>query len=353
MIVILVVISCGICRESEVQGEGLEDLPSERDRRGGGRGRSGSQAQPARHQQAKAIPKTYVLPGDTIFPEGMGYDRSNGAYFVGAIGGGAVLRGNVNNPNAKIFSAAGADGRTAALGARPDHKRVYVGSFGSGKVWIYNESNGKLIATLDTGATSSVMNDFSFLPNGTAFVTDSINPFLWRITWAKNKPTLEKWLDFTGTPFVYAAGINADGIVTSGNGRWLVINQLSTGKLFRVDVASKAVTQIDVGGFDLTNADGMDIQSRSLYVVRNSNAQIVKVDLSADFSTGAVDTVTTSPAFLFPTAAIVVEPRNQNGDEKTSSNVGAKLLVLNSQLDKFLGGGAPKLPFTITSITLP
>jgi Cu-Zn family superoxide dismutase len=302
------------------------------------------QAQPQRHQQTTAVPKTYVLPGDKLFPEGMGYDKQNGAFFVGAIGGGAVLRGNVNSATVKTFSAAGADGRAAALGARPDHKRVYVGSFGSGKVWIYNENNGKLIATLDTGMPSSVMNDFSFLPNGTAFVTDSINPFLWRITWSGGKPTLEKWLDFTGTAFAYVAGINADGIVTSANGRYLVINQLTTGKLFRVDVASKAVTQIDVGGFDLTNADGMDIQARSLYVVRNSNAQIVKVDLSPDFSTGAVDTVTTSPAFLFPTAAIVVAKKG---------NVDGRLLVLNSQLDKFLGGGAPTLPFTVTRIALP
>jgi hypothetical protein len=88
----------------------------------------------------------------------------------------------------------------------------------------------------------------------------------------------------------------------------------------------------------------MDIQARSLYVVRNANAQIVKVNLSADSSTGVVDTVTTSPAFLFPTAAIVVAKKG---------NVADRLLVLNAQLDKFLGGGAPTLPFTVTSITLP
>jgi Cu-Zn family superoxide dismutase len=320
------------------------------------------QAQSARQAKTTQIPKSYVLPGDTLFPEGMGYDASKGDFFVGGIGGGAVLRGDVNDPNVKVFSAAGADGRNAALGARPDHKRVFVGSFGSGKVWIYNENNGKLIAILDTGMPSSILNDFSFLPDGTAFVTDSTNPFLWRITFAHDgKPTLDKFLDFTGTPFVYAAGINADGIVTSPNGRYLVVNQLSTGKLFRVDVATKAVTQIDDGGFDLTNADGMDLQGRSLYVVRNANAQIVKVDLSPDFSTGVVDTVTTSPAFLFPSAAIVVAPGNDQGDDQGDENgqhqsdaqSGAKLLVLNSQLDKLFGGGTPKLPFTITSINLP
>jgi Cu-Zn family superoxide dismutase len=316
-----------------------------------------SQARTGGHSQNR-IPKTFVLPGDSLFPEGMGYDQENGNYFVGAIGGGTVLRGEVNNPTATIFSPAGADGRTAALGARPDHGRVFVGSFGSGKIWIYNERSGKLIATLDTGMPSSVLNDFSFLRDGTAFATDSANPFLWRITFSRNgTPTLEKWLDFTGTVFVYNSGFNADGIVTSGNGRYLVVNQLSTGDLFRIDVATKAVTQIDVGGFDLTNADGMDIDGQSLYVVRNANAQIVKVDLSADFSTGAVDTVTTSPAFLFPTAAVVVQPGGKNGhgdeDDANNNNDGAKLLVLNGQLDKLFGGGAPQLPFTITSITLP
>jgi Cu-Zn family superoxide dismutase len=323
------------------------------------------QARTTDHQKSAQIPKTFVLPGDALFPEGMGYDRKNGDFFVGAIGGGAVLRGNVGSPNVKVFSAAGADGRTAALGARPDHKRVFVGSFGSGKIWIYSENSGKLIAVLDTGMPSSVLNDFSFLPDGTAFATDSANPFLWRITFSGGgKPKLDKFLDFTGTPFVYTPGFNADGIVTSPNGRYLIINQLNTGKLFRVDVTNKAVTQIDVGGFDLTNADGMDINGRSLYVVRNRNAQIVKVDLSQDFSAGAVDTITTSPAFLFPTAAVVVNADDAQGDEKgehrskgndndeNDNNDGSKLLVLNGQLDK-LGGGTPKLPFTITSINLP
>jgi len=308
-----------------------------------------SQARTGGHSNS-SIPKTFVLPGDSLFPEGMGYDPQNGEYFVGAIGGGAVLRGQIDDPTATVFSPAGADGRTAALGARPDHGRVFVGSFGSGKIWIYGERSGKLIATLDTGMPSSVINDFSFLRDGTAFATDSVNPFLWRITFSRSgTPTLEKWLDFTGTPFVYNAGFNADGIVTSGNGRYLVVNQLSTGDLFRIDVATKAVTQIDVGGFDLTNADGMDLDGQSLYVVRNANAQIVKVDLSADFTTGTVDTITTSPAFLFPTAAVVID----SGDGQGFGHDGSKLLVLNGQLDKLFGGGSPSLPFTITSINLP
>jgi sugar lactone lactonase YvrE len=319
-----------------------------------------SQARSGDHQgNTSHVPKTIVLPGDTLFPEGMGLDAKRGQYFVGAIGGGAVLTGKVDEATATVFSPAGADGRTAALGARPDHRRVFVGSFGSGKIWIYDERSAKLIAVLDTGLPSSVLNDFSFLRDGTAFVTDSINPFLWRITFSRDgTPTLDKFLDFTGTAFVYGPGINADGIVTSPDGRFLVINQLSTGDLFRVDVATKAVTKIDVGGFDLTNADGMALDGSSLYVVRNANAQIVKVDMAPDFASGTVDTVTTSPAFLFPSAAVVVHTHDGHGDDgeggdENDENGAGKLLVLNSQLDKFLGGGTPQLPFTITSITQP
>jgi sugar lactone lactonase YvrE len=307
-----------------------------------------------RSPHQNALPKTYVLPGDTLFPEGMGYDPSNGDFFVGSFAGGAVIRGNVNNPAAQVFSAAGSDGRSAALGARPDHGRVLVGSIGSGKVWIYDEKSGRLIATLDTGMPTSVLNDFSFLRDGTAFVTDSVNPILWRITFGRHgTPTLEKWLDFTGTPFAYTAAFNADGIVTSPDGRYLVINNVSTGQLARVEVATKTVSLIDVGGFDLTNADGMDLTGGSLYVVRNANAQIVKVDLSPDFSTGAVDTITTSPAFLFPTAAVIVGSADDQGDQDGEHHGpgGTRLLVLNSQLDKL--GGTPSLPFSITNITLP
>lgn len=290
----------------------------------------------ARTQAAE--PATYSLPGPMLFPEGMGVDRQNGSFFVGAIGGGAVVRGNVNRPTATIFSAAGADGRTAALGARPDHGRVYVGGT-AGKVWVYAESTGKLVARLDTGLPKAVINDFAFLPDGTGFATDTTDPYLWRITGGGRH--IEKWLSFKGTPFVYVKGLNADGIVTVDGGRTLVIDQLATGKLFRVDVATKQVSEImntAGGGFALTNADGMDIRGHSLYVVRNANAQISTVRLSNDVRSGNLTGTMRNSRFLFPTA--VVAWRN-------------RLLVLNAQLDKLGTKNKPRLPFTVIAVPRP
>jgi Cu-Zn family superoxide dismutase len=301
------------------------------------------QALPQQPSAARdGLPATYVLPPGTLFPEGLGYDERTGDYFVGVIGGGAVLRGNVNERDAVVFSPAGADGRAAALGAQPDHGRVFVGSLG-GKAWVYAERSGKLLAVLDTRMKTSLLNDFAFLPNGTAFVTDSINPFLWRIVRGSDgRWRIEKWIDFTGTPFKYVKGVNADGIVASPDGRYLVVNQLTPGKLWRIEVATKGVTEVTKAGggsFALRNSDGMDLAGdRTLYVARNANAEISKVRLSGDFSTGTLVNVTRNRAFQFPSAVAVV---------------GNRLLVLNSQLDKFIAMKPPVLPFTISSIPRP
>jgi Cu-Zn family superoxide dismutase len=243
-------------------------------------------------------PLVHVLPGGELFPEGMGYDARSGDFFAGGIGDGSVVRGKIASAQPTVFAPAGADGRAAALAARPDHGRVYVGS-PLGKVWVYDEASGRLLARLATGTKGSVLNDFAFLPDGTAFVTDSANPILWRIPpGSGGRPRLERFLDFTGTVFRYVKGFNADGIVAAGGGRYLIVNQLATGKLFRVDVAAKTVTEV-------RKADGT-----LLSVIGNR-------------------------AFRFPTAVAVVASR---------------LLVLDSQLDRYIAKKRPLLPFTVVSV---
>lgn len=114
---------------------------------------------------------------------------------------------------------------------------------------------------------------------------------------------------------------------------------LNTGKLHRIEIATKAVTVIDTGGADLTNADGIELVGHDLYVARNANNQIVKLELADDWASGDVDTITTSPHFDFAVAVAAVSNR---------------LLVLNAQFEHLgTGGGAPTQPFTITSINRP
>ena len=224
---------------------------------------------------------------------------------------------------------------------RADHGLVYVAGGATGKVWVYDEATGALEAELWDGRTDGLLNDFAFLPDGTAFVTDTLQPILWRIAPdSTGALQITEWLDFTGTAFQYTPGApEADGIVAAPGGRYLIVNSLSSGKLYRVGIASKNVAQIDTGGADLTNADGMDLHRTALYVVRNANNEIVRLQLGA------------TPA----------RPRWSRGrairrgcSRPRRSPPAGGMLVLNSQLNLlFGGGGAPTLPFTVSSIPRP
>ncbi len=93
------------------------------------------------------------------------------------------------------------------------------------------------------------------------------------------------------------------GIVVTRDGRYAVVVQSNTGRLFRVDLGSRAVSE---------------------------------VDLARDASRGEVESETSDPSFRFPTTAAVS---------------GKQLLVVNSQFDK--RGGTPEQPFTVSSIRKP
>ena len=114
--------------------------------------------------------------------------------------------------------------------------------------------------------------------------------------------------------------------------------QYNTSKLFRIEIATKEVTEIDLGGATLTNGDGILLRGHTLYVVRNRDKQIVEVRLSADFLSGEMVSSTTDPSFAFPT---------------TIAQANGRLLVVNSQFDKRGPGLTPDLPFTVSSVKIP
>jgi hypothetical protein len=112
----------------------------------------------------------------------------------------------------------------------------------------------------------------------------------------------------------------------------------SCGKLFRIEVASKAVTEINLGGAALTNGDGILLNGQTLYVSRNQQGLIVKLQLSADLASGAIMSSATDPLLAYPT---------------TLAWANGRLLVVNSQFNKRGLGLQPDLPFTIASIPAP
>jgi Cu-Zn family superoxide dismutase len=183
------------------------------------------------------------------------------------------------------------------------------------------------------------VNDVALGPDGSAYFTDSINPRLYRLfPYEEGGYGFEPLLDLEETPLKYREGFNLNGIAATEDGRYLITVQSNTGNLYRIDTSSKEVTQVDLGGETLENGDGILLDGRTLYVVRNRQGLIFPVRLTQDFASGEVGEGFTDPSLAYPTTIAAYDRR---------------LLVVNSQFDRRQSGEEPELPFTVSSIEIP
>jgi Cu-Zn family superoxide dismutase len=290
-------------------------------------------------------PSQYVLPGTAVYPEGIAFEEETGYFFVSSTTDGTVFRGHVSQPVAEVFLAPGEDGRTTAVGVAVDREgRLYVAGGATGKVFVYDSSSGDLVGVWTTPAAPAIfLNDLVVAPNGDVFITDSQRPIIWRIPGdAVDAATggtyaAEAWLNYTGTAIVHQPGFNLNGIEISGDGAYLVVVQSGAGFLFRIDVATKTPTRIDLDGALVQAGDGMALRGRTLWVSRNSAGIIVKIALSGDMLSGDVVSETTDPSLRFPTTIDLARGR---------------MLVVNSQFNRRATMN-PELPFTVSSIPIP
>ena len=286
---------------------------------------------------ADSRPDSYILPGPAVFPEGVAFDQQTGFYYVSSTTDGTIFRGTLDETQAEIFLAGGTDGRTTAVGLEVSDGLLYVSGGGTGKMFVYDTATGALVDQFATTHTPTFINDVAVTKSGDAFFTNSLSPYLYRVFEGEDGLEMETFLNFTGTVFAYQTGFNANGIVATPDGRYLIVVQSNTGELFRIEIATKEVVQVDLGGATVMAGDGLELRGRSLYVVRNSAGIIAEVRLSGDFTSGEIVGETTDPSFAFPTTAAIAHGR---------------LLVVNSQFNT-RATNSQVLPFTVSSIPVP
>jgi sugar lactone lactonase YvrE len=119
------------------------------------------------------------LDSATVYPESVTVDQSSGTFFVGSVKEGTIYKGKIARPSLEVFSR-GADGRSIATGMFFANNRLVVVGRQTGLIFVYNTKNGRLISKLDNGLRTgqTFLNDTTFAPDGSAYVTDSINPVL-------------------------------------------------------------------------------------------------------------------------------------------------------------------------------
>jgi sugar lactone lactonase YvrE len=291
----------------------------------------------------------HTFPGSQVYPESVTVDQSSGTFYVGSVKEGTIFKGRVGDKKElQVFSPAGADGRVMATGMFYANNRLIVLGRQTGLIFVYDTEDGRLVSKLDNGRSGrTFLNDVTFAPDGSAYVTDSVNDILFRV--APNRSggyDLQEFLSFDGTPVKYvsaqgAPGINVNGIVSSVDGRYLIIAKRNENALFRIDLQTRAVVPVKMPKDALNTPDGMFLRGDRLYVMQNLSKAVAVLRFTPDFMEVTVERSISHPTFAFPTSVALYQDR---------------LLVVSSQFDTagspaaVSGNTPPKLPFWLTEL---
>jgi streptogramin lyase len=286
----------------------------------------------------KIAKESYALPGDTLYPEGIVYQKSSGKFYTGSVSSGDILEVDVETGDVRTFASGNAQGRKAATGLKLDKQgRLWVCGGADNKVQVLS-TDGTLLKSWNTQALfgSGFIND-CIIDTGFVYFTDSRVKKIYRTSVKGDPENLEEWLTFTDAQIPYTAtGTNANGIVTTPDNKYLIIVISSSGKLYRIDKNTKVIQEITLSS-PVTSGDGLYLDNTTLYVSRNATNLIFPVTLNVDYSQGTVGTGFGNN-LLFNT---------------TIAKADKYFLVVNGQLNRRNSDVSPQLPFSVSRIAVP
>jgi sugar lactone lactonase YvrE len=245
---------------------------------------------------ATVFPETIALPNAWL-PEGIAI-APGGTFYSGSRANGAVYAGSLRTGEGGIV-VPGQPGRVA-VGVDYDRGRLFVAGGPTGDGHVFDPDTGATIATYDFTSAGTFVNDV-IVTRSAAWFTDSINPVLYKVPLG---PGGEPGATFETVPLtgdiVYQPGFNVNGIDATPNGTTLVIVQSNLGKLFTVDLAG-VTDEIELSGGDALNGDGILLDGKTLYVVKNVQNRIAVIALAPGLGSGLVTDHIMDPDFDVPT----------------------------------------------------
>jgi sugar lactone lactonase YvrE len=243
---------------------------------------------PAVASAAPSLPTTINLPAG-FRPEGVAIGSAPVAYF-GSLANGDIYRVDLRTGAGRVISEGPG---TPSVGMKIDGRgRLFVSGGVAGDARVVDSRTGRVLESHQLATGTTFINDVA-LVGGSAWFTDSNNQVVYRLTCGvvTNVP-------ITGD-FVYAEGMNANGIAPTPDGRALLIVQSNTGKLFRVDF--DGVSRQVALDYTLTNGDGLLVSGRTLYVVQNRLNTVAVLHLDRQGTSGTLVKTVTDPRFDVPT----------------------------------------------------
>jgi sugar lactone lactonase YvrE len=245
-------------------------------------------------------PATHIPLPDGFRPEGITTGRHHTAY-LGSLADGDIYALDLRSGEGEVISEGPG---TPSVGLKLKHDLLFVSGGSAGNARVVGVRTGKILATYTLAPAPAFINDV-VLTDDAAWFTDSLDNALYRIPLGghghhslPSQADVEK-VDLTGA-WVQNAGNNANGITTTPDRRALLVINSSNGLLYRVDDDGVA-TQVDLGGYVVTNGDGLLREGRTLYAVQNRLNKVAVFKLSKSGTSGELRDTLTSPDFDVPT----------------------------------------------------
>ena len=251
------------------------------------------------------LPTTLHLPNG-FQPEGIAIGAPPVAYF-GSLVDGDLFRVDLITGNGQIFSQGPG---TPSLGMKIDQRgRLFVAGGTGGDGRVVNAITGKVLASFTFATGTTFVNDV-VLTGDAAWFTDSLQPVLYKVPLGRAgqlpAQSAVQTVPLSGD-YVHVPGgaLNGNGIAQTPNHKALLLVQTATGLVFRVDPATGVATTVDLGGYVVTNGDGLLVIGRTLYAVQNQDNKVAVFNLNADGTSGTLVRIITDPRFDVPTTIAV------------------------------------------------
>ena len=235
------------------------------------------------------FPERIDFVAERQYPEGIAYSSQLAKFLVTSIPLGKIGTVDIGGNYEDLLTD---PGFIAGIGMKVANGRVFVCNSDQGRsvrstpattrqtaeLLVFNLTTRQLerrtnLAALIPAAEPNFANDVTLAPDGTAYVTDSFSPVIYKVTAAGVASVLVRDdLRFASSTF----GLN--GIAYHPNG-YLIVANTGQGTLYKVDLQNgNAISE--VGGTGPLPGDGLTFLNNDLYVVTGGNrvAQVRSTD---------------------------------------------------------------------------
>ncbi len=248
------------------------------------------------------FPERIEFVSDRLYPEGIAYSAQLDRFLVTSIPFGKIGTVSITGRYEDLLTDAGF---IAGIGMKVAGNRVFVCNSDQGRsvrstpattrqtaeLLVFDLTTRQLIRRTDLdallpAADPNFANDVTLAPDGTAYVTDSFSPVIYRVTPDGTASILVRDdVRFSSPTF----GLN--GIAYNTNG-YLIVANTGQGKLYKVDLANgNAVTEVIISNTSPTAnslpGDGLTFFNGDLYVV-TGGSRVAQVRSTDNWQTASV-----------------------------------------------------------------